>query len=68
MNVGCIGITLPETNIFAPENVHPKRKVVFQPPIFRCENASFREGNLYRPSFSATRNIPINGSSPQPKQ
>ena len=24
---------------------HPKRKLVFQPSIFRCENVSFREGN-----------------------
>ena len=32
-------VTLPETNKqFAPENrVGPKRKLVFQPSIFRCE-------------------------------
>ncbi len=37
--------TLPETNIFAPENrPGPNRKVVFQPSIFRGENVSFREG------------------------
>ena len=36
--------TLPETNI-APENrPGPKRKLVFQPSIFRCENVSFRGG------------------------
>ena len=29
----------------APENrPHPKRKLTFQPSIFRCENVSFREG------------------------
>ena len=40
--------TLPKTNI-APENSKiPKRKLVFQPSIFRCENVSFREGNLFK--------------------
>ena len=35
--------TLPKTNIFAPENrPGPKRKVVFQPSIFRGY-VSFRE-------------------------
>ena len=29
------GDTLPETNT-APEIGHPKRKLVFQPSIFRC--------------------------------
>ena len=39
--------TLPETNIFAPENrpFAPKgNEKVFQPSIFRGENVSFREG------------------------
>ena len=36
--------TLPETNIFAPENrPKPTRKVIFQPSIFRGY-VSFREG------------------------
>ena len=44
-------LTLPETNFFvAPARVAkraPKGKAfVFQPFIFRCENVSFREGNL----------------------
>ena len=30
----------------APERDHPKRKLLFQPSIFRCENVSFREGKL----------------------
>ena len=31
---------------FAPENMPgPKRKLVFQASIFRCEHVSFREGN-----------------------
>ena len=35
-----------ETNIFAPENgPGPKRKLLFQPSIFRGENVSFREGS-----------------------
>ena len=39
-----IFVTLHETNIFAPENrPGPKRKLVFQPSIFRCY-VSFREG------------------------
>ena len=36
---------LPETNIFAPENrPGPKRKLVLQLSICRCENVSFRGG------------------------
>ena len=31
---------------------HPKRKFIFQPPIFRCENVSFREGTA--PGFILT--------------
>ena len=44
--VGKIKFTLPETNIaVAPENKQgPKRKVIFQPSIFRGY-VSFREGN-----------------------
>ena len=31
-------VTLPETNIFAPENrPGPKGKLIFQPYIFKCE-------------------------------
>ena len=41
-----IFFTLPETNVFAPENrPKPNRKVVFQPSICRGY-ASFREGNF----------------------
>ena len=36
--------TLPETNSSPLKIGHPKRKLVFQPSIFRCENVSFREG------------------------
>ena len=36
--------TLPETNTLHLKIGHPKRKLVFQPSIFRCENVSFREG------------------------
>ena len=52
--------TLPETNIFAPEN-RPSQKdgLVFQPSIFRGENVSFREGinlkNKFIPSRYHTR-------------
>ena len=38
----CLGITLPETNI-ALKIGYSKRKLVFQPSIFRCY-VSFREG------------------------
>ena len=37
-------ITLPETNSLPLKIGHPKRKLVFQPSIFRCY-VSFREGN-----------------------
>ena len=37
--------TLPETNSSHLKIGDPKRKrIVFQPSIFRCENVSFREG------------------------
>ena len=36
--------TLPETNSSPLKIGHPKRKLVFQPPIFRCD-VSFRECN-----------------------
>ena len=38
-------ITLPETNSSHLKIGHPKRKLVFQPSIFRCY-VSFREGKL----------------------
>ena len=38
-------LTLPETNSSHLPGCHPKRKLVFQPSIFRC-HVSFREGNL----------------------
>ena len=38
--------TLPEANSSHLKIGHPKRKrIVFQPSIFRCENVSFRQGN-----------------------
>ena len=36
-------VTLPETNSSPLKIGHPKRKLVFQPSIFRCY-VSFREG------------------------
>ena len=39
--------TLPETNIAHENFIHPKRKLVFQPSIFRC-HVSFREGKLFK--------------------
>ena len=37
--------TLPEANSSHLKIGHPKRKrIVFQPSIFRCENVSFRQG------------------------
>ena len=36
-----LGFILHET---LPQNKRPKRKLVYQPSIFRCENVSFREG------------------------
>ena len=38
--------TLPETNGLPLKIGHPKRKLVFQPSIFRGENVSFREGTI----------------------
>ena len=46
-------ITLPETNNSHLKIGHPKRKLVFQPSIFRCY-VSFREGKL---KFGQTRDI-----------
>ena len=43
--------TLPETNSLPMKIGHPKRKLVFQPSIFRCENVSFREGILVEHSL-----------------
>ncbi len=45
LKVDLIWFTLPETNSSPLKIGHPKRKVVFQPSIFRCY-VSFREGNL----------------------
>ena len=39
----CYKYTLPETNTSPLQGSHPKRKLVFQPSIFRCY-VSFREG------------------------
>ena len=42
------GCTLPETNSSPLKIFHPKRRLVFQPSIFRCElAASFREGKYH---------------------
>ena len=38
-------ITLPKINSSHLKIGHSKRKLVFKPSIFRCENVSFREGN-----------------------
>ena len=38
--------TLPKTNSSPLKIGHPKRKLVFQPSIFRC-HVSFREGSYY---------------------
>ena len=49
---GSLGIidTLPETNIFAPENrPKPNRKVVFQPSIFRGKVAVQGGKKLHKP-------------------
>ena len=35
-------VTLPETNSSHLIIGHPKRKLVFQPSIFRCDNVSFQ--------------------------
>ena len=41
-----LNITLPETNIFAPESMPSQEEtIVFQPSIFRC-HVSFREDNI----------------------
>ena len=42
-------ITLPETNSSALKKGHPKRKFIFQPPIFRCY-VGLREGSFTEPS------------------
>ena len=39
--------TLLETNSSHLKIGHPKRKLVFQPSIFRCENVSFRECSFF---------------------
>ena len=41
-------ITLPKINSSHLQIGHPKRKLVFKPSIFRCENVSFREGNAQK--------------------
>ena len=38
-------MTLPETNSSHLKIGFPKRKLIFQPSIFSCENVSFVEGN-----------------------
>ena len=47
--------TLPKTNSSPLKIGHPKRKFIFQPLIFRCENVSFREGKISRPLGNITR-------------
>ena len=47
-----LGCTLPETNSSHLPGSHPKRKIIFQPSIFRGEYVGFREGissTLQRP-------------------
>ena len=46
LKFGVCLVTLPETNISPENRPGPKRKVIFQPSIFRGENVSFREGIL----------------------
>ena len=40
--------SLPQINIIRTWKYQPSQKetIVFQPSIFRCENVSFREGNI----------------------
>ena len=40
------GVTFRKTNSSPLKIGVPKRKIVFQPSSFRCENASFREGSV----------------------
>ena len=54
--------TLPETNSSPLKIGHPKRKVAFQPFIFRGENASFRECSMDRFHFGQNSNL---GSQPK---
>ena len=42
-----VGNTLPETNIAPDNGLGPKRKIMFQPSIFRGY-VSFREGNFLK--------------------
>ena len=52
---GCVSVvTLPETNSSHLKIGYPKRKLVFQPSIFKCY-VSFREGNKHCDSFSSPR-------------
>ncbi len=44
LNLSLDQIWLPRTNELPLKIGHPRRKLVFQPSIFRCENASLREG------------------------
>ncbi len=39
--------TLPEIHIATENRPSQKETIVFQPSIFRCENASFREGSFH---------------------
>ena len=66
-NRGLCLVTLPETNIFAPENgwlEYDYFPIGFR-PIFRCKKAvSFREGNIFfiihnSPSASVTNTVNI---------
>ena len=58
-------ITLPETNM-APENRPSKRKVVFQPSIFRCKLSLSGRVSETNPSFSSSMKFYVNlqGSRP----
>jgi len=42
----------PETNKSPLKIGHPKRKLIFQPSIFRCPNVSFREGKCHKVATS----------------
>ena len=58
--------TLPKTSSLHLKIGHPKRKLIFQPSIFRCENVSFREGiPLASLSRFPAASAPLGGSIPK---
>ena len=57
-------VTLPETNSSHLKIGYPKRKIVFQPSIFKCY-VSFREGNKHSRNRFRPQDLEQRGTGPR---